>query len=326
MNFKNGAVCFTFLVGLVCASHKGLLSSLMLACKSKNIGRIKFMLALHVATPFPKTDLPINMKIIKNSVEERNMVVQNAFLEDFEHEKREQAALKLGLIDSYLSLSGSSVYDLKNLAIETKNVAMLTALTLTRSAPFTITDLFRAVKKGDEELIKLILLVSPTINDIVSKAFDSSNSNVISHLFGLGDVIYFDNEEILQLKATSEQLNDIKHLIKNDQNSMYGMKKYFHQGDANDELALWAAEHGRLNIIKYLVERGANFRATKALQLSAQCGHSEIVKYLDEKGASIHADNEFALRMSARNGFFEIVKYFVQRGADIHAMNDYALR
>ena len=59
--------------------------------------------------------------------------------------------------------------------------------------------------------------------------------------------------------------------------------------------------------------------------MSATYDHIEIVKYLVENGADIHAQDNYALRWSARNDNFDIVKYLVENGADIHADNDYAL-
>ena len=75
---------------------------------------------------------------------------------------------------------------------------------------------------------------------------------------------------------------------------------------------------------KYLIEKGAN--KNDALNLSARYGYLEIVKYLVDNGADIHSVNDFALRSSADNGHPEVVKYLIEKGADIHADNDYALR
>jgi len=54
-------------------------------------------------------------------------------------------------------------------------------------------------------------------------------------------------------------------------------------------------------------------------------GHFQIVKYLVEHGANIHARNDAALTNSVEYGYFEIVKYLVENGANIHAVDDEAL-
>jgi len=59
---------------------------------------------------------------------------------------------------------------------------------------------------------------------------------------------------------------------------------------------------------------------------TAENGHSEIVKLLIESGANIHADNDYAVRWAAKNGHSEIVKLLIESGANIHTKNDYAVR
>jgi hypothetical protein len=83
-----------------------------------------------------------------------------------------------------------------------------------------------------------------------------------------------------------------------------------------------------LEVVKYLIEHGANINADNdaALRFSAQNGHLEIVKYLIEHGANIHSVNDHALRFSAQKGHLEIVKYLIEHGANIHDKNDHALR
>jgi len=89
----------------------------------------------------------------------------------------------------------------------------------------------------------------------------------------------------------------------------------------------WAAIYGSLEIVKFLIENGANIHVWNdwTLRWAARNGHLEIVKYLVEKGANIHVMDERALHWAAENGHLEIVKYLVENGADIHAGNDYAL-
>jgi hypothetical protein len=48
-----------------------------------------------------------------------------------------------------------------------------------------------------------------------------------------------------------------------------------------------------------------------ALRMSSKYGHLEVVKYLVEQGADIHANNDRALREAAKNGHLEVVKYMV---------------
>ena len=51
-----------------------------------------------------------------------------------------------------------------------------------------------------------------------------------------------------------------------------------------------------------------------ALVRSAVFGHIEIVKFMVEGGANIHAWNDEALRVAVRYGHLEIAKYLVEQG------------
>jgi ankyrin repeat protein len=88
----------------------------------------------------------------------------------------------------------------------------------------------------------------------------------------------------------------------------------------------WAATYGHLEVVKYLVQNGANVNNNSALRWAAYNGHLEIVKFLLENGANVHAWNDSALRSAAENGHLEIVEFLVQNGANVHANNNSALR
>ena len=55
-------------------------------------------------------------------------------------------------------------------------------------------------------------------------------------------------------------------------------------------------------------------------------GHLEVVKYLIERGADVHADNDYyALRYSAGKGHLEVVKYLIEKGANIDVIKNYPI-
>jgi ankyrin repeat protein len=98
---------------------------------------------------------------------------------------------------------------------------------------------------------------------------------------------------------------------------------------------MWSAEYGHINIVKYLVENGADIHARDdlALRISAENGHKKIVEYLTENGADIHARDDQALRLAAQNGHKEVAEYLTENGADIlgsvnniNAFGNYLLR
>jgi len=312
MNFFSVA-CFTLLVGLVCASQLDMpqdpLSGLKVACKSRSMPDIQTLLAQYVAACPDGTELPIDIPCISQIVKKRSVELQNTLLEVFESDKKE-AALRLGLIDAYMSLSGSSLEDVKALAIKTRNVAMSKALTLVHSAPFTITDLFKAVKDGNMELVEFILLASPTINEIMLKArIGSGHYHVVSYLESLRDTIGL-SKGALQLN-TGKILDDI---IEYDLD--------IHSN--NDRALRNNARMGRFEIVKYLVERGANIHADDDFAV-IQCAlnnYPDILNYLFQNGADICAKDNAALRLSVHYGYPEIVEYLVKNGANPHAVTE----
>ena len=88
-----------------------------------------------------------------------------------------------------------------------------------------------------------------------------------------------------------------------------------------------AAKYGYLDIVKYLIEQGANINVNEqTICLTLEHGHFDVVEYLIEHGANIHVWRENVLRYASKYGHFDVVKYLVGQGADIHDLDDYALR
>jgi len=86
-----------------------------------------------------------------------------------------------------------------------------------------------------------------------------------------------------------------------------------------------AADKGHLEIVKYLVEQGAQLNQADRLDntplhIAAGKGHLEIVKYLVKKRANVDQINGYGrtpLYAAAERGRFEIVKYLVEQGVDV---------
>ena len=85
-----------------------------------------------------------------------------------------------------------------------------------------------------------------------------------------------------------------------------------------------ACERGYLEMAQFLLEKGANIRASQDMALRKACGngHLPVVQFLVEQGADIHAREDLALREAAKRNHFELVEFLLQSGADPHAKND----
>ncbi|EFO20401.1 sex-determining protein fem-1 [Loa loa] len=99
-----------------------------------------------------------------------------------------------------------------------------------------------------------------------------------------------------------------------------------------------AARNGHFDVVKYLLEKGADVSITgtvsfdgeiipgaPVLWAAAAAGHIDIVRYLVEKaGADINQttqSNSSPLRGACYDGHFDIVQYLVKKGADIELAN-----
>ena len=98
-----------------------------------------------------------------------------------------------------------------------------------------------------------------------------------------------------------------------------------------------AAEHGHDELVKLLLDEGADINAQggsfgNALQAASCGGHKQIVKLLLDKGAEVNSqggDYGNALQAASCGGHKQIVKLLLDKGADINAQGgsfDNALR
>ncbi|KAH8817549.1 hypothetical protein DL96DRAFT_389535 [Flagelloscypha sp. PMI_526] len=88
-----------------------------------------------------------------------------------------------------------------------------------------------------------------------------------------------------------------------------------------------AASVGNMEIVRFLIEKGADVNACvgehgSALQAGVCCRKLEIVRFLVEKGAEVNARGGTygsALQAGASHGSLEIVRFLVEKGADVNA-------
>jgi ankyrin repeat protein len=100
-------------------------------------------------------------------------------------------------------------------------------------------------------------------------------------------------------------------------------------GDRCGSSALhYAAEKGRLEVAKFLVDQGAIVNVTNMwdktpLHEAANAGHDELVWFLVENGARIEATSNkkrfTPLHLASQFGHTSVVEYLVQNGADVSA-------
>jgi ankyrin repeat protein len=106
----------------------------------------------------------------------------------------------------------------------------------------------------------------------------------------------------------------------------YGKPKMFESIAVQHHRLRIACLHGNLPVIKYMVGcADANEPLEYPLLEAIEHGHLEVVKFLVERGADIHARSGSALRTACVHGRFDVVRYLVECGADIHMHGEYPL-
>lgn len=128
-----------------------------------------------------------------------------------------------------------------------------------------------------------------------------------------------DNEEDLNkgviLASETGNLDVIKYLVKKG-------------ADIFDITLLKnASKYGHLNVIKFLSDNGVDItvESNLALKNASRYGHLNMVKFLIEMGVNIHTDYDFAFRFACENGHYNVVRLLAEEGANISALNDYAI-
>ena len=81
-------------------------------------------------------------------------------------------------------------------------------------------------------------------------------------------------------------------------------------------LVIW----GYLDIVKFLV-KGAIINTPPLLNAIIE-GRLNIVEFLVQNGANIHADNEKALKWASYYGHLDIVKFLIEKGVDKRQINE----
>jgi ankyrin repeat protein len=87
-------------------------------------------------------------------------------------------------------------------------------------------------------------------------------------------------------------------------------KKYIDLAAKNDGLEE-ALDKGYLDIVKYLVEKGAEFKdKNKSLIRAAYTGDLDLVKYLIKNGASVRSNDNKALELAIAFEKTDVINYF----------------
>jgi ankyrin repeat protein len=142
-------------------------------------------------------------------------------------------------------------------------------------------------------------------------------------LFTLDDFLELNNQgmHVIHYAAAHNSVQCLGYFINS------GIEISLPHSTTNSAPLHFAAEYGHVEVVKILLEKGANIGAQNQngytpLHFAAEYGHVEVVKILLEKGANIEAQNQNAyttLHFAAEKGNFAVIKILLEKVADIEA-------
>ena len=96
---------------------------------------------------------------------------------------------------------------------------------------------------------------------------------------------------------------------------------YLYHERYHQETLLIACRHNRIEIVKYLIERGEyDVSDGRAVNTAATAGHAEVLQYLLNLGQySVKQQGDVALRLAAINGHVAIITLLAEAGVDLNA-------
>ncbi|ORX49634.1 ankyrin [Piromyces finnis] len=146
---------------------------------------------------------------------------------------------------------------------------------------------------------------SPLLESIVS-----SNENIIKYLIDVGadvNVTNKDGESPLDLAIKNNMEGIINYLI-------------YHKAKIDPNALIEASRTNNLNIVKYLIDNGADIKTSNTpLNLAIQNRNEAMVKYLIYCGADVNkSENLLPLVIAINNNDERFVKLLIQCGADIN--------
>ncbi|ORX40351.1 ankyrin [Piromyces finnis] len=157
---------------------------------------------------------------------------------------------------------------------------------------------------------------------------DINGSDISEDEFSICDSNESLNDNLLFTERFSFDDNDIYPIIYNIEE----LKFEINNKDKDGYTFLhYACKKGCENIVKYLIDRGANVNATDMnnwtpLHYACEKGYENIVKYLIDKGADINIQNKdrcTPLHFACDRGNEEIVKYLIENEKiDVNSQDD----
>ncbi|MDF1655702.1 MAG: ankyrin repeat domain-containing protein [Coxiellaceae bacterium] len=176
-------------------------------------------------------------------------------------------------------------------------------------------------KTGNTES-SMLPLETKANEDIPSDVSDSDSSIEVDPITKILNELTDENGAPLSSNQACEQNN------KDMMGYYLSMEEYADETIKNGENLIAAARFGRVGIVEFLLDGGADIAArdNAALKYAAWSGHAKTVSLLLDRGADIATGDNAPLRCAAQNGHAETVTLLLDRGADIAGGDNAPLR
>jgi len=171
-------------------------------------------------------------------------------------------------------------------------------------------------------------------NNALQLAVLADNGEIVKHLIEKGAEGELSELLMLAVRYGKELTKSVKVLVNKgaNVNKVSGPNEYPY---VNDTVLIIAAQNDYMEIVKILLEKGANFEVRchsrswcagkDAMIYAANFGNVEIIQLLLSKGANIDVQDKTGnspLMMAARNGEETVAQFLVEKGANVNLIND----
>ncbi len=176
--------------------------------------------------------------------------------------------------------------------------------------------LTEATYSGNLDIVKFITKKDTKVYDSLLSLAVYYNRLPIVKFFTKRDFSEGIFQKSLMTAFSGGHLDIIKYLIK---------EKNLHYD--NYDVLYDAVRHRQVDIIKYLVENGANPNILNIFNflLEYRSGNLELLKTLIDNDVDINIDNGAALKNSIQSGSFDIVQFLIENGAKINLIDNWSL-
>jgi ankyrin repeat protein len=143
--------------------------------------------------------------------------------------------------------------------------------------------------------------------------------DILEYLVSKDVNIYTNDGEVLTNAIFKNQLEIVKYLILTDENTHRKSMVNFQ----NDLPIIKAVKAGNLEMIEYLISKGANLRTTNdhAIIVASMHNNLDVFRYLVKKGLNPRVNDDRPLKVASKYGCLDIVDYLLDLNANIRVIN-----